>query len=112
MCMVLTTLGIQYRTESGHLFDLNALPFNSVCINFISVTLCNVDMLDVASCSYKLWYNYLRLRRTQVKGKCVTDGAYEDVNNAFERALVFMHKVRYKKSHKEHLVLAFLTIPR
>ncbi|XP_074655253.1 pre-mRNA-splicing factor SYF1-like [Tubulanus polymorphus] len=43
--------------------------------------------------SYKLWYNYLRLRRRQVKGKCITDPAYDDVNNAFERAFVFMHKM-------------------
>jgi pre-mRNA-splicing factor SYF1 len=43
--------------------------------------------------SYKLWYNYLRLRRKQIYGKCVVDPAYEDVNNAFERSLVFMHKV-------------------
>ena len=28
-----------------------------------------------------------------MKGKCITDGVYEEVNNAFERALVFMHKV-------------------
>lgn len=25
--------------------------------------------------------------------RCITDPAYEDVNNAHERALVFMHKV-------------------
>ena len=25
--------------------------------------------------------------------RCITDPAYEDVNNAFERALVFLHKV-------------------
>ena len=43
--------------------------------------------------SYKLWYNYLKLRRKQVRGKCVTDPVYEEVNNAFERALVFLHKV-------------------
>ncbi|KAJ8017720.1 Pre-mRNA-splicing factor SYF1 [Holothuria leucospilota] len=43
--------------------------------------------------SYKLWYNYLRLRRKQVKGRVITDPGYEDVNNAFERALVFMHKM-------------------
>lgn len=43
--------------------------------------------------SYKLWYNYLRERRKQVKGKCVTDPSYEEVNNCHERALVFMHKV-------------------
>ncbi|XP_065204827.1 pre-mRNA-splicing factor syf1 homolog [Planococcus citri] len=43
--------------------------------------------------SYKLWYNYLRVRRKQVRAKCITDPAYEDANNAFERALVFMHKM-------------------
>lgn len=43
--------------------------------------------------SYKLWYHYLKLRRQQVKGRCVTDPGFEDVNNAFERALVFMHKM-------------------
>jgi pre-mRNA-splicing factor SYF1 len=43
--------------------------------------------------SYKLWYKYLKLRRKQVKQKYVTDPAYEEVNNAFERALVFMHKM-------------------
>ncbi|XP_050306886.1 pre-mRNA-splicing factor syf1 homolog isoform X1 [Anthonomus grandis grandis] len=43
--------------------------------------------------SYKLWYNYLRIRRQQVKNRCITDPGYEEVNNAFERALVFMHKM-------------------
>eukprot|EP00794_Sanderia_malayensis_P015651 gene15651-17230_t len=43
--------------------------------------------------SYKLWYNYLKLRRKQVKGKCITDPAFEDANNAHERSLVFMHKM-------------------
>ncbi|XP_075214335.1 pre-mRNA-splicing factor SYF1 fand isoform X2 [Lycorma delicatula] len=43
--------------------------------------------------SYKLWYNYLKLRRRQVKGRSLLDPAYEDVNNAFERSLVFMHKM-------------------
>lgn len=43
--------------------------------------------------SYKLWYNYLRERRKQVKGKCITDPMYEEVNNCHERALVFMHKM-------------------
>lgn len=43
--------------------------------------------------SYKLWYNYLRTRRRQVRGKCLTDPQYEEVNNAFERSLVFMHKM-------------------
>lgn len=44
-------------------------------------------------CSYKLWYNYLRQRVSQLKGRCITDPLYEDVNNAFERALIFMHKM-------------------
>lgn len=43
--------------------------------------------------SYKLWYNYLRLRRLQTKGKCITDPLFEDGNNAHERGLVFMHKM-------------------
>ncbi|XP_064395800.1 pre-mRNA-splicing factor SYF1-like [Halichondria panicea] len=43
--------------------------------------------------SYKLWYRYLKLRRRQVKLKCITDSTYEEVNNAFERALVFLHKM-------------------
>lgn len=46
-----------------------------------------------ASSSYKLWYRYLKARRAQVKHRCVTDPAYEDVNNCHERAFVFMHKV-------------------
>lgn len=43
--------------------------------------------------SYKLWYAYLKLRRRQVRFKCVTDPAYEEANNCHERALVFMHKM-------------------
>ncbi|XP_031723897.1 pre-mRNA-splicing factor SYF1 [Anarrhichthys ocellatus] len=43
--------------------------------------------------SYKLWYNYLRERRKQIKGKCVTEPGYEEINNCHERALVFMHKM-------------------
>ena len=43
--------------------------------------------------SYKLWNMYLRERRDRIKQKCITDPAYEAVNNTFERALVFMHKM-------------------
>lgn len=43
--------------------------------------------------SYKLWYNYLKTRRKQIRGHCITDSIYEEVNNAFERSLVFMHKM-------------------
>ena len=28
-----------------------------------------------------------------MKGTCITDGVYEDVNKDFERALVFLHAV-------------------
>lgn len=43
--------------------------------------------------SYKLWYNYLKYRRSQLKHKPINDNDYEDTNNAYERALAFMHKV-------------------
>ena len=43
--------------------------------------------------SYKLWYNYLKVRRKQMKGRCVTDPGYDQVNNCFERCLVWMHKM-------------------
>jgi pre-mRNA-splicing factor SYF1 len=43
--------------------------------------------------SYKLWFSYLRLRKKQLRGRCVTDPGYEEANNAFERGLVFMHKM-------------------
>ena len=43
--------------------------------------------------SYKLWHMYLRERRDKIKRKCITDPAYESLNNTFERALVFMHKM-------------------
>ncbi|XP_055353632.1 pre-mRNA-splicing factor syf1 homolog [Paramacrobiotus metropolitanus] len=43
--------------------------------------------------SYKLWYNYLRSRQKQVKGKSPADPALDEVNNVFERSLVFMHKM-------------------
>ncbi|KRT78854.1 Tetratricopeptide repeat-containing protein [Oryctes borbonicus] len=43
--------------------------------------------------SYKLWYNYLKTRHKQIKGRCIIDPGYEEVNNAFERSLVFMHKM-------------------
>lgn len=43
--------------------------------------------------SYKLWYNYLKARRKQIKGKCITDPEFDETNNAFERSLVFMNKM-------------------
>jgi len=43
--------------------------------------------------SYKLWYAYLLTRREQLKGVCINNPLYEEVNNAHERALVFMNKM-------------------
>ncbi|XP_014772269.1 pre-mRNA-splicing factor SYF1 [Octopus bimaculoides] len=43
--------------------------------------------------SYKLWYNYLKLRCRQIRGRCISDPAHDDVANAYERSLVFMHKM-------------------
>lgn len=64
------------------------------------------DFVFVFYFSYKLWYNYLKLRRRQVKGRCLNDPAIEDVINAHERALVFMHKVIVdsKEKQKQNLI--------
>ena len=43
--------------------------------------------------SYKLWRPYLLDRVRQVKNCAPSDGAVEDVNRAYERALVYMHKM-------------------
>ncbi|CAG2107967.1 unnamed protein product [Medioppia subpectinata] len=43
--------------------------------------------------SYKLWIGYLRLRKSQVSDTAMTDPMVADVNNCFERSLVFMHKM-------------------
>lgn len=59
------------------------------------------DFIFVFYFSYKLWYNYLKLRRRQVKGRCLNDPAIEDVINAHERALVFMHKVFVDSKEKQ-----------
>lgn len=81
-----------------HIFHLEGLiPYRIAAISPNSQKLLPHIMsshIFFCSFSYKLWYNYLRNRRKQVKGRVITDPGYEDVNNAFERALVFMHKVR------------------
>lgn len=43
--------------------------------------------------SYKLWYAYLKERQMSVKELCITDPLCEAANNAFDRALVFLHKM-------------------
>ncbi|GBG68652.1 hypothetical protein CBR_g3193 [Chara braunii] len=43
--------------------------------------------------SYKLWRAYLKDRIEAVRGLCITNQAYESLNNTFERSLVTMHKM-------------------
>ncbi|XP_054157730.1 pre-mRNA-splicing factor syf1 homolog [Oppia nitens] len=43
--------------------------------------------------SYKLWIAYLRLRVKQITGHPMIDPQVSDVNNCFERSLVFMQKM-------------------
>eukprot|EP00928_Gymnodinium_smaydae_P070601 TRINITY_DN54408_c0_g1_i1.p1 TRINITY_DN54408_c0_g1~~TRINITY_DN54408_c0_g1_i1.p1 ORF type:complete len:968 (+),score=248.96 TRINITY_DN54408_c0_g1_i1:128-3031(+) len=43
--------------------------------------------------SYKLWHAYLRERMKSLKDLCVTDPLFEATNNAFDRSLVFLHKM-------------------
>jgi len=43
--------------------------------------------------SYKIWYAYLTDRIQQSKNLCPLDPKIESLNNAFERALVFLHKM-------------------
>lgn len=49
--------------------------------------------LKQLSGSYKLWYSYLQLRREHLKDKCIDHPDYEDVNDVYERALVYMNKM-------------------
>eukprot|EP00405_Crypthecodinium_cohnii_P040860 CAMPEP_0206553906 /NCGR_PEP_ID=MMETSP0325_2-20121206/16885_1 /ASSEMBLY_ACC=CAM_ASM_000347 /TAXON_ID=2866 /ORGANISM="Crypthecodinium cohnii, Strain Seligo" /LENGTH=969 /DNA_ID=CAMNT_0054053921 /DNA_START=161 /DNA_END=3066 /DNA_ORIENTATION=+ len=43
--------------------------------------------------SYKLWRAYLQEREALCKELCITDREYELTNNAYKRALVFLHKM-------------------
>ena len=63
------------------------------CINWLPVYLIYERALKQIPGSYKLWYNYLKLRRLQLKVKCINDPEYEEVNNAYDRALAYMNKV-------------------
>eukprot|EP01110_Echinostelium_bisporum_P007402 TRINITY_DN2812_c0_g1_i1.p1 TRINITY_DN2812_c0_g1~~TRINITY_DN2812_c0_g1_i1.p1 ORF type:complete len:122 (-),score=14.68 TRINITY_DN2812_c0_g1_i1:4-369(-) len=38
--------------------------------------------------SYKLWHAYLHERVQNVRGKCVTDAAFESCNNVFESTCI------------------------
>lgn len=55
--------------------------------------------------SYKLWYKYLLERMERTRHMPISDGEYEAVNNVFERALVYMHKMpRIWKEYTDFLI--------
>lgn len=84
---------------------LNNWLINTVRYIYMCVRVC-INFCYPFDYSYKLWYNYLRERRKQVKGKCVTEPSYEEVNNCHERALVFMHKVTLLLSKYPKIICA------
>eukprot|EP01119_Soliformovum_irregulare_P007300 TRINITY_DN1969_c1_g1_i1.p1 TRINITY_DN1969_c1_g1~~TRINITY_DN1969_c1_g1_i1.p1 ORF type:complete len:749 (-),score=222.29 TRINITY_DN1969_c1_g1_i1:92-2338(-) len=43
--------------------------------------------------SYKIWLQYLRELKVHMRGTILTDRGYDKVNNAFDRCLVFLHKM-------------------
>jgi pre-mRNA-splicing factor SYF1 len=43
--------------------------------------------------SYKIWRAYLQDRQRQIRGRCPGDPRIERLTRAYERALVFMHKM-------------------
>lgn len=49
--------------------------------------------LEVNAGSYKVWHAYLLHRTRQLEGKPLDDPLYEQVNDCFQRALVFMHRM-------------------
>jgi pre-mRNA-splicing factor SYF1 len=53
--------------------------------NWVAVYLVYERSLRQLPGSYKLWYNYLRLRRAHLKSKCIDDPQYEEVNDIYER---------------------------
>jgi pre-mRNA-splicing factor SYF1 len=75
--------------------------------------------LKLLSGSYKIWYKYLTYRRSIVKLKPINDVEYEELNNVYERALAFMHKVRSNSfvlmawfGSDEYFVFTLFKMPR
>jgi pre-mRNA-splicing factor SYF1 len=61
--------------------------------NWITVYLIYERALKQLPGSYKLWFNYLKLRRLHLKSKCISDYQFEEVNTIYERALAYMNKM-------------------
>lgn len=52
-----------------------------------------LEALSVNAGSYKVWHAYLQHRVRQLESKRLDDPLYEEVNQCFDKALVFMHKM-------------------
>ncbi len=52
-----------------------------------------LPLMTIRCCSHKLWAKYLAERRKAVVRLSPTDPVREEVNRAYERARVFMHKM-------------------
>jgi pre-mRNA-splicing factor SYF1 len=63
------------------------------CTNWVAVYLIYERALKQLPGVYKLWYNYLKLRRINLKTKCINDPEYEEVNELYDRALTYMNKM-------------------
>ena len=49
--------------------------------------------LKVLPGSYKIWFQYLQFKHQLLKKRPIYDESYEDLNNTYERSLVFMNKM-------------------
>lgn len=63
------------------------------CTNWIAVYLIYERALKQIPGSYKLWSNYLKLRRLNLKSKGIHDIEYEEINELYDRALTYMNKM-------------------
>ena len=52
-----------------------------------------LNILVCISSNFPTYKILFKVRRKQIKGRCITDPGYDEVNNCFERSLVFMHKM-------------------
>jgi pre-mRNA-splicing factor SYF1 len=71
---------IDYKSKNG-------------CTNWLSVYLIYERALKQIPGSYKLWYSYLKLRRQNIKLRCINDPEYDEVNGLYDRALTYMNKM-------------------
>lgn len=49
--------------------------------------------LKVLPGSYKIWFQYLQFKHNLLDKKPIFDDSYEDLNNTYEKCLVFMNKM-------------------